>query len=374
MSHLPFAIDRASCIKLPYQVADGLRSAIQRGYWKPGERLPSSRELKALLGVSIRAPSEALQILAKEGVITLREKCGAVVAAARSPRVKGRVLLIVPGGAQIRAASVFMENVRRSLNAAGYLTVTTSVLREKEFVDGDDNPYDLRQLEYDLKMSYSLILLFGAPPSTKGIIRLLGETSNPFLVASGPAADASNCIGGIVYDGSAAIAALATHCAKAHVRRVVVVRKWRRDGRDVVTALKAVGANVDLMTVPQSRGRGRVEDLWRMSFATFERKFARCGRKWLPDLIYFTDDYCFQGAVVSLLHHRINVPRDVRLVTDTNAGMRPPFVCSIACIENDIAKNAGLVSGAVLDFLDRGRPVPPGLALASSYVPGETFP
>ena len=119
MIELPFTIDRSSRIKLPYQVADGLRSAIQSGVWKSGERLPSSRELKEALGVSVRAPMEALQILASEGLITLREKCGAVVTFARSPLAKGRILLIVPGGAQVRSVSVLMENVRRTLNAAG---------------------------------------------------------------------------------------------------------------------------------------------------------------------------------------------------------------------------------------------------------------
>ena len=48
---LPFSIDRTSRIKLPYQVADGLRAAIQCGVYKPGERLPSSREMRAALGI-----------------------------------------------------------------------------------------------------------------------------------------------------------------------------------------------------------------------------------------------------------------------------------------------------------------------------------
>ena len=73
---LPFSVDRSSRIKLPYQVADGIRSAIYSGFWKPGDRLPSSREMKELLGVSVRAPLEAFQILAKEGWMALREKCG----------------------------------------------------------------------------------------------------------------------------------------------------------------------------------------------------------------------------------------------------------------------------------------------------------
>jgi len=372
--NLPFSIDRTSRIKLPYQVADGLRSAIQSGFWKPGERLPSSRELKTALGVSVRAPAEALQMLAAEGLITLREKCGAVVAAARAPIVKGRALLIVPGGAQIRSVSVLMENVRRNLNAAGYLTVTTSVLREKEFVDGDHDPYDLQQLEYDLKTSYSLILLFGSPPSTDGIVRVLAGVKCPFLVLRGPVAQAANCIGDIEYDDGEACAAFAAHCRRAQIGRVVFVRKWREDRRNVLVALRKACAKVEVLTVPQKVERGRSEDLWRMSFAVFERRFEEIGKKWLPGLIVFTDDHCFLGAVMSLLSHGVRVPRDVRLVTATNAGMRPPFTCSIACLENDLVKQAAVISKAVLGFLDHGRPIPKGLTMVCEYVPGETFP
>ena len=374
MADLTFSVDRASRIKLAYQVADGLRSAIQCGVWKPGDRLPSSRELKEALGVSVRAPLEALQMLAREGLITLREKCGAVVSAVRSPFVKGRILLIVPGGAQIRSVSVLMENVRRDLNAAGYLVVTTSVLREKDFVDDDSDPYDLRQLECDLKMSYSLVLLFGSPPWTDGMVRLLAGTKYPFLVAGGPMADAANCIGGILQDNRTAVEALAAHCRLAHIRHMTVVRKWRSDGNDVAAALRDIDAKVDFLTVPQRKGRGRSEALWQSSFAAFERRFARNGTKWLPDLLYVTDDHCFQGVAMSLMSRRVRVPRDVRIVTATNAGMRPPFCCSVACLENDLNAQAEIISRAMLDFLDLGRPIAKGLSFGCSYVRGETFP
>jgi hypothetical protein len=54
--------------------------------------------------------------------------------------------------------------------------------------------------------------------------------------------------------------------------------------------------------------------------------------------------------------------------------MRPPFTCSIACLENDLVKQASVISKAVLGFLDHGRPIPRGLTMVCEYVPGETFP
>ena len=374
MKELPFSIDRSSCIKLPHQVADGLRSAIQSGVWKPGERLPSSRELKRMLGVSVRAPAEALQILAAEGLITLREKCGAVVSETSFPAVKGRVLLIVPGGAHIRPVGVLMENVRRDLNSAGYLVVTTSVLREKDFVEDDHDPYNLDQLEHELKMSYSLVVLYGVPPFTDGILRLLAKARHPFLVVGGPQADAGNCIGSIGYSMDRAIGDFIAHCRSSGVKRAVFVRKWRDDRSNVAAALRKAGVKVEMLSVPQRVERGRSEDLWRMSYASFERMFAEKGRKWLADLIYFTDDHCFQGAAMSLLKRGISVPEDVRLVTETNAGMRPPFHVSVTCMENDLQKSAKTISAAVLDYLDRGRKIPGDLFLDCEYVSGDTFP
>ena len=374
MKELPFSIDRSSCIKLPYQVADGLRSAIQSGVWKPGERLPSSRELKRMLGVSVRAPAEALQILAAEGLITLREKCGAVVSETQFPAVKGRVLLIVPGGAQIRPVGVLMENVRRDLNAARYLVVTTSVLREKDFVEDDHDPYNLDQLEHELRMAYSLVVLYGAPPFTDGIVRLLAKARHPFLIVGGPHAEAANCIGSIGYSMDRAIGKFTGHCQRAGIKRAVFVRKWRDDRSNVANALRKAGVKVEMLSVPQCVERGRAEDLWRMACASFERILAEKGRKWLPDLIYFTDDHCFQGAVMSLLKRKISVPDDVRLVTETNAGIRPPFTVSIACIENDLKKSAKTISVTVLDYLERSRKIPSDLFLDCEYVSGDTFP
>ena len=70
----------------------------------------------------------------------------------------------------------------------------------------------------------------------------------------------------------------------------------------------------------------------------------------------------------------VRVPRDVRIVSRTNAGMRPPFTCSLACLEFDLDASANVVSKAMLDFLVHGRRVEGGRTIGCAYVPGETFP
>ena len=372
---LPFSVDRSSRIKLPYQVADGIRSAIYSGFWKPGDRLPSSREMKELLGVSVRAPLEAFQILAKEGLIAVREKCGAVVNALHTPLTKGRILMILPGGAQVQSTNLFMENIKRCLNEAGYMVVTTSVFRKNgAYVKNDPNPFDLRQLEVDLKMAYSLVVLEGGTPTAAGIVQMLRSCGIPFVVANGPRADAENCIGGVDFDESDVIESVVSDCRRTRVRTIGIVQKWEKDGIDVMAAFCGSGVKVRKIQVPQMRGRGRKEELWSEAYALFERNFTKKGKAWLPDVLYFTDDHCFWGAVISLLANGVKVPADVRLLTRSNAGMRPQFTCPVACLERDFHKSGVVAARTILDYLEKGIPIPAGRILRSSYVRGGTFP
>ncbi|WP_329142688.1 SCO5717 family growth-regulating ATPase [Streptomyces sp. NBC_01456] len=54
----------------PYQLAAGkLRKQIQEGKLKPGDRLPSSRELRAELGIANATVHSALRVLRDEGLV-----------------------------------------------------------------------------------------------------------------------------------------------------------------------------------------------------------------------------------------------------------------------------------------------------------------
>ena len=48
----PVLLDRGSAMPLSVQLADGLRTAASEGTLRPGDRLPSTRELAHALGVS----------------------------------------------------------------------------------------------------------------------------------------------------------------------------------------------------------------------------------------------------------------------------------------------------------------------------------
>jgi GntR family transcriptional regulator len=73
-------IDRDEPTELHEQVAAELRRAIADGEAKPSERLPSARDLAAVLGVNTNTVLRALRTLRDEGLLDFRRGRGVTVA------------------------------------------------------------------------------------------------------------------------------------------------------------------------------------------------------------------------------------------------------------------------------------------------------
>jgi GntR family transcriptional regulator len=78
-------IDPASGVALFDQLAAAVRAEIGRGALRPGDRLPSARELAASLDVNIHTVLHAYQELRDEGLVDLRRGRGAVVTERAAP-------------------------------------------------------------------------------------------------------------------------------------------------------------------------------------------------------------------------------------------------------------------------------------------------
>lgn len=86
------------------QLADQIRTAIERGELQPGERLPTVRELARLAGVHFNTAARAYRVLYDDGLITT---------------VRGRGTFVEPGRKAKRAsASARLEAQARALLAA----------------------------------------------------------------------------------------------------------------------------------------------------------------------------------------------------------------------------------------------------------------
>ena len=120
------------------------------------------------------------------------------------------------------------------------------------------------------------------------------------------------------------------------------------------------------------RGEHRLDALQNATIELF-RELGESGRMTCPDLFYFTDDYLASAAMLSLEHLHIHVPKDVNVVTLSNAGHAPVSWCSLTRIEADPVIDGEKVAGCLLSCL-KGKGLDPTVALELSYRIGESFP
>lgn len=77
-------VDPGSGVAIYDQIAASVRSDASRGVLRPGDRLPSARELAEALDVNIHTVLRAYQDLRDEGLVDLRRGRGAVITDAAS--------------------------------------------------------------------------------------------------------------------------------------------------------------------------------------------------------------------------------------------------------------------------------------------------
>ncbi len=72
-------IDPASPVPVYRQLVDNLRTLLVEGVLRPGDQLPTVREMGLDFGVHFNTVAEAYRILAAQGWLELRRRRGAVV-------------------------------------------------------------------------------------------------------------------------------------------------------------------------------------------------------------------------------------------------------------------------------------------------------
>ena len=79
-------INVESAVPVYRQIVDALRPKLVEGELRPGDLLPSVRQLAADLGVHFNTVAEAYRILAEEGWLDLRRRRGALILDRKTPR------------------------------------------------------------------------------------------------------------------------------------------------------------------------------------------------------------------------------------------------------------------------------------------------
>ena len=362
VNHLPFQIDRTRADSLVRQMTDGLRTAIATGFFKPGERLPTIHEWTKALGVSIRVPEAALANLSREGLVVTRPRHGTFVQERGAPSWRGHVLMVRLFERGCYLGDTQMNAALETFSEAGYIATSVTIRRKPR------GGYDFSQFDLEISRTVGFVVVFGA---ARPVVAHIAAAGVPF-VDFAPSGRTKGCVGHVTTSAAAANLDFIAHCRRRGVRRVLLVDKENSGGHLLCRGLENVGIEVVRMTVKAEMGPLRVENLEREACRAFDARFEAEGRGWLPDVVYFDDDFVATGALFSLLAHGVRIPGNVGFVTVRHIGQGPSLPCAITSIEYDPAAVGVETARATMRYLETGT-FSFSDTVSPRYVIGETF-
>ena len=356
----PFALDRDAHMSLGEQMFQGLRKAIIKGSYKPGQFLPGIHELAAATGVSEKVSRQALARLSEDGWCISRRGSRSIVADRGKERL-GRVLFFNSETGFGFHTSWMVGAIRSRLLRADYRLTAISAYDIKK--DGSS-----RLLSETLRERWDLVIELGM---RAGARRAIEESGWPFVVLGDGGrcipSTAENCVGQIELRTGRAVPEFVRACVKSGVRSVVQFL-YAEGGFDVAEMLTMPGIPCQTIRIPRDRNPYA---MYRGGYEQMVVLLKKIGTR-LPDVFLFTDDHLAQGGLLALMERGIRVPEDVKVVTHANRGLGPFWIKPLTRLEMDPVAQGTDVVRAVLAYL-KTRCLPSGLVLGSEWKLGQTF-
>lgn len=362
---IPFAISPSNGARLAVQAADGFRKAILSGYYKPGDVLPTFRELAKMLGTSIRIPIEAFKILSAEGLVVSRQGSGSVVLSPGERVWKGCVVFVSIGADASPFTNLLAAAMRERVSNAGYLFVRAAV---PVLPDGG---YDFAALDMVLGKTARLAVLIYDHPD---VARHIADQGVPYIAYLTARCPLPSCLAQVVQNRGSAVPAFVAHCKAAGVRSVVQIAP-ETSYLNATAALAAAGIRSEFLHVPYVKSEDpymMIEDIRRSAFA-YCRDFLRKNARRLPDLLTVADDFYAEGALTAIAACGLRVPDDLRFVAWANRGFGPVWSVPLTRVELDPCRSGSVLAEVALAYL-AGGPYPKRLAVDSEYIVGASFP
>ena len=164
------------------------------------------------------------------------------------------------------------------------------------------------------------------------------------------------CVGSVCLDKATAMRQLEERCRAAGVGRVMQVGAYASN-YDASFFRRMEGVKFSSWRTERNMVEyGVNESMVRGAMESFQRRLAAKGRKWLPELFYFTDDHVASGALMAMLEAGIRVPGDVRVVTMANWGLGPVFPVALTRLEMNPYTHGDALARMALAFLTRKAP------------------
>ena len=343
------------------QVVDGLRQGIFSGFYRPGDVVPSYRDLSSILGVSQIVTKAALRQLVDEGFVVSRPRIGSVVRDRMEKQWRGHVLFLSEVGEENYAQMVLSDVLLDRLTAAGYLMTQVSIPQMSP------RQYDFSRLDVALAQSVDLVVTVLARPP---VLAHLARQKIPYAVFSEYRKMPPSAVGSTWLDFDLALPDFAAACKAEGVEEVVLFYFWPTRC-DAAVVLRKAGVRVRKVRVKVDLSKIRLIGVKRAGVETFSRLIAE-GRLPRGTVCLITDDYLASGALTAIACAGLKVPEDLRLVTFANKHLGPVYIRELTRMEFD-ARHAGeVLSDAVLEYLKTGI-YPPNSVVGPVWVEGETM-
>jgi DNA-binding LacI/PurR family transcriptional regulator len=359
---VPFTVSRDDKRSLLQQVVDGLREAIVAGFYRPGELVPSYRELAPMLGVSRIVTQAALRRIADEGLVESRPRRGSVVRDPGAKQWRGHVVFVYDGLDLGYFQTVLSEELRIRLNRAGYLF-------SRATVEGDSNgePCDFSNLDAALSRAVDLVVVLYQRPA---IFRHLAKRGIPYAAIIETSKAPPGAVGLTHLDNNTAVPEFVAECRAANVEKVVQLT-FHPQMCDAAPALRAAGIAISTLRLKPDFSIGKLLGAEKAGYVAFER-LIRSRRLSRETVYFFADDYLLHGALLAMAHAGLAIPQDVRVASLTHVGLGPYFPRDLSRMEMDSKAHGAAVADAALAYLATGR-YPEGSVIGPVWRRGETM-
>lgn len=359
---IPFGVDRNLKTALAEQLADGLRKCILSGRYKPGDILPSLKELVARLGVSQRVAREAIHILVADGLAMVRPRSGCRVLAPTEKSRRGRILSVLLDHHRTSYnTAIFESEMERRLVEAGYVV---EVLYLPIKPTGE---CDLSLLEDKLRSPFDLVF---SRYAVARLERRLARSGIPYVALDTPRRVPGAAA--VLRDSSEdARRRFLMRCESLGIRTAWVAAYGSgRHGKSISNMMEQIGISVERQRIPISFGYGNLERLERTGYRTAFRRFAR-GRRF-PDLAVVMDDYFLRGMLTALAELGVRIPDQLRLVALVNDGFVPTTTVPLATFRVDARRWAKVACMTILQIL-AGRKPPTEPCAITDFIDGPSL-
>ena len=365
VSQLPFALSTGS--DQTRQMANGIRSAIASGFWKPGDTLPTAAAFQKELGTGGFVPRTALRQLADEGVIILKKHVGAIVASRKADaRRQKRIAFIRSGKRESYYENVHAFALQHIFELANWELVHIQISRFEENADATD----LSSLKAHLEFGLDFAICF---TESRNAAKLLDAAHVKYIYEGGSGREFPNAIATInlEIESQACMDELAAHWKLHKVKDILVVDFEHVMPRNAIASFVQSGMRFRRLIVKPPRDRNYLQDIQQAGLDAVAKFFsAERNRTNPPDAIFFYDDYLAAGGLIALAATGLRVPEDIRVATLANKGLGPVWFKPLTRLEYDPVENARLIGNYVLKLLAGKKAMPPTLQL--KFIEGKT--